>query len=163
MVVLVSNSTPSVAGYCPLKFKVKEKFHWMDEKNCKHFSEKICCPLFFERAVVQRTISTPFYLWCTYRWYNSDEELRAVCVRSCIGHAYCKWSIVSQVSMKLVFKLTTPDRFPSSAITWFTEKIKSYSCSLADFSKKVKSWFGWKRCLFFPQWSSTVQRLTCQF
>ena len=117
MVVLVSNSTPSVAGYCPLKLKVKENFHRMDEKNANVLARKSVVPSSLKAPLSEERFQTPFSLWCTYRWYDSDEELRAVCVRSCISHAYCKWSIVSQVSMKLVFKLTTPDRFPSSAIT----------------------------------------------
>ena len=51
---------------------------------------------------------THMYISYTHSGYDSDEELGAICVGSCISHAESIGSIVLQLRVELIFKLSSP-------------------------------------------------------
>ena len=55
----------------------------MDEKNCKRFSEKICCPLFFERTVGVLTVGTTVMKNCEPFVFSPALAMLTVNGRSC--------------------------------------------------------------------------------
>lgn len=49
----------------------------------------------------------------SYCGYHCDEELGAISVRPCIGHAHNKWPIMFEHGVQLIFKFSTPDGLPT--------------------------------------------------
>ena len=54
-------------------------------------------------------------------WNNRDEELRAIRVRSCIGHGQCVGTIMFRLRMKFIGEIFTPNGLSTGSIAhWIT-------------------------------------------
>ena len=62
----------------------------------------------FKVSTLSMYTCTHMYISYTHSGYDSDEELGAICVWSCVSHAESVGSIVLQLRVELIFKLSSP-------------------------------------------------------
>ena len=66
---------------------------------------------FFMHSQVSITKNMPYFPIKPVSGSARDEELRPICIRSCIRHRHCTYLVVLQFRINLILELPTPNGF----------------------------------------------------